>query len=86
MRKLSKDCVDINVKDLPKILDSILVPYSQKKGRPTSKRNITTKAYKKITISITMQEKEKIKNEADQHYDGNISELIKSLLRDKQII
>lgn len=82
-----KTDVEIKIDDISNMVSQILSPYIQKKrGRPKSKRNITTKTYEKISISVTMEEKEKIKIVADQEYDGNISELVKSLLRNKKII
>ena len=57
----------------------------QKKGRKATGRNIYAKTYDRITISITHKQKLDIQNYAQQHYDGNVSDLIKSLLKKEQI-
>lgn len=57
-----------------------------KRGRKPSKRNIDTKAYNRLSVSVNNKEKEKIQAYADREFEGNISLLIRTLLKNKKII
>ena len=77
----------VEIENLEHIVHKTLSEYMpKKKGRPFSKRNLDIKAYERISISMTKEEKNKVKLYADEHYNGNISELVKSLLKKKKII
>ena len=77
----------VEIENLEDIVYKTLSEYMpKKKGRPFSKRNLDIKAYERISISMTKEEKNKVKLYADEHYNGNISELVKSLLKKKKII
>jgi len=60
----------------------------RKTGRPIQDKPFEQKAYKKITISLSQKEKEKIQEAANQnkYSRGNVSMFIKQLLIDKEII
>lgn len=73
--------------NLNNAVDSILSKYSKSSpGRPPTGKNPEIKAYNRISISLTDEQKLKIKTHADQEFQGNISYLIKSLLKEKGII
>jgi len=57
-----------------------------KRGRKVTGRNIGSKTYERITISITKAEKKQIQEYAKEHYDNNVSQLFKYLLVKEQII
>lgn len=66
-----------------KIIDTLLGKLESPKR--DTKRNEDTKAYKKLTISITQKEKYKIMDFAKEN-NISVSKLIKDLLRDNNII
>jgi hypothetical protein len=79
--------LEVAIDNLEELVDKTLLEYMpKKKGRPFSKRNLDIKAYERISISMTKEEKNKVKLYADEYYFGNISELVKSLLKKKKII
>lgn len=58
-----------------------------KRGRKSTGRNTDgRKTYERITISVTIEQKNQIQDYAKEHYDNNVSQLFKDLLLKEQII
>lgn len=66
-----------------KIIDKLLGNLESTKR--DTKRNEDTKAYKKVTISVTQKEKEQMMQYAKDN-DISVSKLIKNLLKTNNII
>lgn len=61
------------------------VKNRKKAGRP-SKTNNDKKKFRNFSVSVDEDQYKQIEQYAEKHFEGNISQLIRKLLRDKSII
>ena len=71
--------------DIDKAVKLEYEKYQGKKGRPKG-RNIEEKKYLRLSISVNKKEKTDIKKYADKHYNGNISNMIRDILKEAKVI